>query len=38
MTRIPHALGWTDQFPGGDFWNDCLGRPAIIEPLEVNEE
>jgi hypothetical protein len=28
----------TDQFSGGDFWNDGLGCPTIVETLEVNEE
>ncbi len=36
--EVPHVLRQTDQFSGGDFWNDCFGRPAIVEPLKVNEE
>ena len=37
--RIPHALGAkTDQFSGGYFRNDHLGRPAVVKTLEVNEE
>ena len=31
-------LSETDQFSRGNFWNDSLGRPTIVEALEVNEE